>query len=487
MFNENYKIGIDLNKSVPFLIIVILSFVWSVNSQDKIELKYSDKLTGKTENGQTVREAIGNVHFVHGNVKVYCNKAYQYIDANRVELIGDVKIFQDTLSLYTSKATYYGNDGKAICEGGVTLKDPNATLRANYGTYFFNEAKAVFNRDVIIVNPTYKITSDHLTYFRNSEDSYAKGNVVVVKDSTIIKAENIDFYKKQGKTYANKDVNIEQDSSVIYCDTLTDYSNEKKSIASGNVKLKNLRNNVVVYGDYLENYENTKYTFIKGNAKLVQVEKEKDTMYIYSKIMESYRQIPEYYVAKDSVDVIRDKFYSRSGYAVYSKTNDKSSDKMSFFIKPIVWNDNIQMTGDSIYADIKEKKLQTIYARKIDGLAGSEYSFMIVENKDTNFTDRYDQATGNNITIYLNDDKAKRVEVNKNSNSLYYMYENKKGNGVNISEGMNMVISFDDEQKVDKVRIEKKPKGQYVPEVKMNTVSLTLPGFNLRKDKPERR
>jgi lipopolysaccharide export system protein LptA len=487
MPDVKFLIGFELKNVLSFLIILLLFFCGTTYSQDKIELKYSDKLTGRTENGQTIREAIGNVHFVHGNVKVYCNKAYQYIDANKVELIGDVKIFQDTLALYTPKATYFGNDGKAICEGGVTLKDPNAILRANHGIYYFNESKAVFDKDVIVTNPTYKITSDHLIYLRNTEDSYAKGNVIVIRDSTIIKAENIDFYKRQGKTFANKDVNIEQDSSIIYCDTLTDYSNEKKSIASGNVKLNNMRNNVVVYGNYLENYENTKYTFINGNAKLVQVEKEKDTMFIYSKTMESYRQIPEHYVAKDSVDVIRDKFYSRSGYAVYSKTEDKNTDKMSFFIKPIVWNDNIQMTGDTIFADLKEKKLQTIYAKKIDELTGSEFSFMIVENKDTNFFDRFDQVTGKNITIRFFEDKVKTVEVQKNSNSLYFMYEDKKGNGVNISEGVNMLITFDSDQKVDKVRIEKKPKGQYVPEVKLNTVSLILPGFNLRKDKPVRR
>ncbi|MBI5403883.1 MAG: hypothetical protein HY959_10825 [Ignavibacteriae bacterium] len=474
------------NTYILFLVFFILS-IGCIFAQDKIELKYSDKLTGRTENGQTIREAIGNVHFVHGNIKVYCNKAYQYIDANRVELIGDVKIFQDTLALFTPKATYYGNDSKAICEGGVTLKDPNATLRANHGIYFFNESKAVFDKDVIIINPAYRITSDHLTYMRNSEDSYAKGNVVVIRDSTVIKAENIDFYKRQGKTYALKDVSIEQDSSVIFSDTLTDYSNEKKSIASGNVRLNNMRNNVNVYGDYLENYENTKYTFIRGNAKLVQVEKEKDTMFIYCRIMESYRNAPEYYVAKDSVDVIRDKFYSKSGLAVYSKTAEKGLDKMSFYIEPIIWQDNIQLTGDTIYADLKDKKLRTIYAKKIDGLANSDFSFMIIQNKDSVFADRFDQVTGKDINIHFLDDKVNYIEVNKNSNSIYFMYEDRKANGVNISEGMNMIITFDSAQKVDKVRIDKKPKGQYVPEPKISTVTLTLPGFYLRKDKPFRR
>lgn len=476
------------------LLLVIFSSAFSniLLSQDKIELKYSDKLTGKTENGQTVREASGNVHFVQGNVDVYCNTAYQYLEDNKVILIGNVRIFQDTLSLFTPKATYYGNEKRANCEGGVTLKDPNATLRATRGVYYFNEAKAIFDNDVTIVNPTYKISSDHLTYMRNTEDSFAKGNVIVVKDSTIIRAENIDFYKRQGKTYATEKVNIEQDSSIIYCDTLTDFSNEKKSVASGNVRLNNMKNNANVYGNYLENYENTKYTIIKGNAKLVQIEKEKekdiyDTLFIYSNIMESYRMLPEHYIATDSVNVIRDKFYSKSGYAVYSKTFDKDVDKMSFYINPIVWNDNVQMTGDTIFADLKEKKLQTIYAKKIEGLKGSEFSFMLVENKDTVFADRFDQMTGNDIIIHFLNDKINYIEVIRNANSLYFMYDNNKANGVNISEGTNIIITFDNEQKVDKVRIDKKPKGQYVPEVKISTVSLQLPGFNVRKDKPVRR
>jgi hypothetical protein len=145
------------------------------------------------------------------------------------------------------------------------------------------------------------------------------------------------------------------------------------------------------------------------------------------------------------------------------------------------------LTGDTIFADLKEKKLQTIYAKKIDELKGSEFSFMLIQNKDTLFSDRFDQVTGKDITIHFLNDKVNYIEVNKNSNSIYFMYENKKGNGVNISEGMNMIITFDTEQKVDKVRIDKKPKGQYVPEPKLSTVSLVLPGFNLRHDKPERR
>ena len=125
-----------MNKFISILLLLLLASI-AAYSQEKVELKKADKLTGKTENGETIREVTGNVHFVQGNINVYCNTAIQYVEANRVELIGNVRIFQDTLSLFTDKGVYFGNDQKAVCNSGITLKDPNATLRANKGIYTF--------------------------------------------------------------------------------------------------------------------------------------------------------------------------------------------------------------------------------------------------------------------------------------------------------------------------------------------------------------
>lgn len=481
---------LKFRKILFMLILVPALFSYS---QDKIELKNADKLTGKTENGQNIREATGNVHFIHGNVKAYCNSAIQFLDQNKVELRGDVKIFQDTLSLFTSKATYFGNESMAICENNVILKDPKATVKANGCVYYFNEAKAIFSGNVVVTNPKYTITSGKLTYFRNTEDSYAKENVVVTTDSAVIKAEFIDFFKSIGKTFAVEKVSIVSDSSVITSDTLTNYDFEKKSIASGNVMINNLRNNTFVYGNYLENYETKKYTFIKGNSKLFQVEKdtskksEKDTLIIYSNIMESYRTFPDKYIATDSVEVIRGSFLSKSGVAVFSKTFTDSIENISLYRNPIVWQDNMQLTGDSVFAVLKNRKIETIYSVRVETLPGSKNSFMIVTNKDSLYQSRFDQIKGKNIYIHFLNNKVKFVDVKKSANSIYFLYENYLPNGVNISEGDDMLIRFDDYQKVRTVRMEKDAKGQYFPENLLNTTSLTLPGFILRSDKPRKR
>lgn len=470
------------------IVVVVLLLAGSgLYSQDKIELKKSDQLTGKTIDGKTVREATGNVHFVQGNVNVFCNDAIQYIDDNKIELKGNVKIYQDTLSLFTSKATYYGTDKHAVCEGGVTLKDPNATLRADGGVYYFSEAKAIFKGDVIIVNPTYRITSKELTYFRNSEDSFAKGDVIVTTDSAVIKAENIDFYKRQGKTYAVQNVSIDSDSSIIYSDTLTDYSFEKKSIAVGNVKILNLRNKLVVTGKYAENYDRIKYSFVKGNARLTQVENEKDTLFIFSDVLETFRTIPERYKAKENVEIVRGTFLAKADTAVFAKTKDANVEEMSLFPRPIIWQDNLQLTADSIYAQIVNRKLSMVYAKKLEGYPLSKNSFMLTANRDTFFVERYDQITGRDIKLKFENDTIKNVNVYKNSSSIYYVYDDLKANGVNIVDGENMYITFDDSQKVSKIRIEKNSKGQYVPEAKITTVQTRLPGFILRTDKPAKK
>jgi lipopolysaccharide assembly outer membrane protein LptD (OstA) len=476
----------EINKLKYIFSVLLLIFFYKVPpafSQDKIDLKNADELSGKTIDGQDVREADGNVEFSQGNVRVFCNSATQYLKSNRVELRGNVKIYQDTLTLLTSKANYFGDEKKAICEGGVTLKDPNATLRADNGVYSFSETKAVFKGDVIIINPGYRITSDELTYFRNSQNSLARGNVIIKTDSAEIKADNVDFYRNEGKSFAFGNVRIESDSTIITSDTSTNYSLEKKSVASGKVKIENLSNNLLIYGNRLENYERENVTFVYGNSKLIQSEKDKDTLYIYCDSMEANRNKPEYFLAKGNVEIIRKDFLSKCGKAVYFRDEET----VSLSRNPVVWQDRLQMTGDSVFAELSENKLTNIFVRKLSSANDSKTSFVISFNGDENFKDRYDQISGSDITLKFLNDKINLIEVEGNSNSIYFLYEKNKANGLNKIEGEKIFLYFDEEEKISRIKVDTDPKGEFVPESLLNTVNLTLAGFNLREDKPFRK
>lgn len=463
-------------------IIVLFLITLPLYSQEKIELKNADQLTGNVVNGKTVREASGNVIIQQGNITVYCNSATQYIDENYVDLRGNVRIIQDTVTLLTSRGTYYGNDKRATGSGGITLKDPNATLTASSGVYYFNDARAIFNGNVHVVNADYDITSDKLTYLRNTEDSFAEGNVVVTTDSAVITAEKVDFLKRQGKSLAYNNARLVSDSTIITADTLLNFSFEKRSVASGRVKIESQNNNTIVFGDHLENFELRNYTKVTGNARLIQVD-EPDTLFIYSRVMEAFRNDPEYYVATDSVETIRGDFLSKSGLSTFYA----DSETVSLSLNPIVWQEESQMTGDSIYADLPGKKLQTIYIKKLENLPGTKYSFVISQNADQGFYDRYNQVKGTDITMHFLDEQISRVDVTGSSQSIYFTFENLKANGVNRAEGKNMIINFDETEQVSKIMIDSDPVGQYIPEVRLSTENLILPGFLFRDDKPVRR
>jgi lipopolysaccharide export system protein LptA len=424
-------------------------------AQEKIELKNAKELSGKIVDGQSIREAKGDVEFVQGNVKVYCNSATQFISANRVELIGNVKILQDTLSLFTEKAIYYGDEKRAVCSGGVTLKDPNATIRSDNGVYTFNDAKAFFKSDVIIVNPEYRITSDELIYFRNSEESYATGNVIVRTDSAIVWADKIDFLRREGRTFARGNVKIDSDSTLITADTATSFQNERKSVASGNVKVTSLNNNTIVFGQNLENFGRDKFTKLTGNAALIQPEENKDTLIIYCDTMLSTRSSPETYVAKSNVEIIRNEFFSKCGEAMYFK----EAETISLSKDPIIWQDDLQLTADSIYAELPGRKLQKIFAKKLSTKDKSVNSFAISKNSELRYSNRFDQVSGSTIKISFNEEKITVIEVDGNSRSIYFVYDAGRANGLNRIEGENLIIYFDAEEKVSKIKVTNEPKG----------------------------
>lgn len=449
-----------------------------MSAQDKITLNYADSLIGKTINGEQVREAIGNVSMTHNEVKIFCNHVIQYFDQNKADLYGNVKVIKDTLTITAPSGTYYGNESKVVCTNGATLNDTKATLTADYGIYYFDKDLASFKGHVKIYdNKTYTLTSDALDYYRSVSKSYATGNVKIVTDSATIYSDNLIYEKLIGISTATNNVKIESDSTIIYSDKLTYYEFDKKSIAEKNVKIIFTNKNATVYGNYSENYERTNYSFVKGDARLVQMEEKKgkiDTMFIYSDKMESFRNRPEHYIARDSVKVIRLDFLSSSQVGYYYRDTSGTGGIIMLSVNPVVWKDNLQVTGDSIYAFFKED-IEKIYVNKS--------AFAIETNQ--NYPDRYDQISGIFMLMSFQDNEINYIQVDTNAASIYFAYEKGETNGVNRASGERIVMYFKDKHVV-KVRVVGKPVGKYIPENLVSLSELRLLGFRIRNDKPVR-
>lgn len=460
------------------ILILIVFVTLNLYGQDKITLNYADSLVGKTLNGEQVREAIGNVSLTHNNVKITCNRVIQYFDQNRAELYGNVKVVQDTLTILAPAGTYYGNESKVVCPNGATLIDPKSTLKANYGVYLFNQDLANFRGNVRITDEkSYTITSDELDYYRSVQKSYARGNVKVVSDSSTIYSDNLVYEKLIGISTATGNVKIESDSTVITSRKATYFDFEKKSIAEENVRINFLNKNANVYGNYAENYEKRNYSLVKGNARLIQIElndDKEDTTFISSGLMESFRNKPEHYIAKDSVRVIRNDFLSSSEAGYYTINDTSKGGVISLAKDPVVWKEELQVTGDSIYAYFKDD---------IDDIYINKSAFAIQSN--TAVEGRYDQISGVFMHIGFLLNEINYIQVDTNAASIYFVYDSQSPNGANRSDG-DVIKLFFKQKKVDAVKVYGKPKGTYFPEVLVNTSELLLLGFRLRENKPVR-
>lgn len=467
-----------MNKITSFTIFCMLILFGMVYSQDKITINHADSLVGRIIEGEQVREAIGNVSLTHNNIKINCTRVIQYFNQNKADLYGNVRVVQDTLSISAPQGTYYGNESKVVCPAGAVLTDPKTTLKANYGIYLFSQDLANFRGNVRITdNNSYTITSDELDYYRNVQKSYARGNIKVVTDSSVIYSDNMIYEKLIGISTATGNVRIESDSTVITSKKATYYEFEKKSIAEDSVRINFLTEDAVVTGDYSENYEKRNYSFIKGNAKLRQIEtknEKQDTTFIYSGKMESFRNVPEHYIAKDSVKTIRNDFLSVSNSGYYFRDISGKGGVITLSGDPVVWKDNLQVTGDSIYANFKND---------IDDIFINHSAFAMQESELS--AGRYDQISGIFMHIKFLDGEVNYIRVDTNAASIYFVYENELNNGVNRSAGDIIKLYFN-EKKVDRVNIYGKPKGTYFPENLVNLDELRLLGFRIRTNKPVR-
>lgn len=447
-------------------------------AQDKITLNHADSLVGKTIDGEQVREAHGNVSMTHNNVQIYCSRVIQYYDQNKADLFGNVRVIQDTLSITAPSGIYYGNESKVVCPNGATLTDPKTTLKANWGSYLFGQDLANFRGNVSVTdNRTYTITSDELDYYRAVQKSYARGNVKVVSDSSVIYADDIIYEKLIGISTATGNVKIESDSTVITSNKATYFDFEKKSIAEENVKIDFLTENTVVYGNYAENYEKRNYSLVKGNSRLIQIDTEnekQDTTFIFSRQMESFRNTPEYYIARDSVKTIRNDFLSVSGIGYYFRDESGQGGVISLASEPVVWKEELQVTGDSIYAFFSED-IEDIYINKS--------AFALQQNPDA--ADRYDQISGVFMRINFLLNEINFIQVDTNAASIYFVYDNNGPGGANRSEGEIIRLTFS-QKKVNKVKITGMPKGTFFPEILVSPAELQLLGFRVRNDRPVR-
>ncbi len=376
-------------------------------------------------NGEEVRELIGNVHFIQLSSE------------------------GDSVFVWTDRAMRYMARDVIELFGHVRIVRGGATLRSSMGVYSAKERKADMPDGVRLEREGVTLTARQGTYWVDDERAHVRGNVVLV-DSV----------------------------SRTTSDALTYFEAQERAIAVGHVRVVSLEDNVTILGDSLIHFRKQGISIVPVHPTLLQIDStadgKGDTLVVVSERMESYRDTSERFIAIGDVRIVRGDLAARCARSEL----DRSNNVMLFQGDPVVWEGENQMTGDSIAAFLVGNELRRLH---VIGRA------MAVSRSDSVFRDRFNQLTGQEITLRFVERKLEQIEVLTNATSLYYLYEESSPNGVNRSSGDRIRIDFA-QGRIDQITVVGGVEGTYSPEslVHSRETEFNLDGFRWLSDRPSR-
>jgi len=433
-------------------VLISISTFFSQASGNKLII-VGDSLKGNTIDGINVREVIGNVIITQEDVKIYCNRAIQYIRSNNAELIGDVIITQDSVTINTERGRYFGDVKIAYSDSAVHLNNGEMNLSADRGSYNLRTKIADFFGNVNFNDSVTSLISNKLVYNKKIEEITAVGDVLVSDSTSIIKADSLIHDRKT-----------------------------KFSEGFDNIRIENAENNLTIFGDHLLDDKQKKLSKISGNPFLTQIEKLNDgsfdTLFIKSKYMEARKDSSSSLFAVDSVKIIRGSFLSNNDFTIY----DSEKEQITIFKQenkstPVLWYDNNQVVGDSIYINLDSSKIKNVNIIRD----------AILISQDSSYEFRYNQMSGDTINLSFQNGRLSETKVDGSVLSIYYLYEEEEPNGLLKSSANQIIIIFDG-GKVNEVKMFGSPISEYHPEnlVIDKEKNFTLPSFLLYSNKPNK-
>lgn len=457
-----------MNKLQVFLFSLIISatVIFQVQSQTKrqIEIDYAGKLTIDEENypGAKIltRDDSQQVQINHQGTNMWCDKAIHYSKENFIEAYGNVKLIQgDTINMTSKYIEYSGITELAFASGDVVLKDPNSTITSDtlyfdrlkqqafyksggtvvkdssgtitskIGRYYMDIKKYQFVEDVVLVNDSTTINSNYFDFYSDTGQAYLFGPSTITNPESKTYCEK-GFYDTENKVgYAVKKAKIYYDNRIIEGDSLYFENNNSFASATNNIKVTDTLNKSIIKGHYAEVFKEKDSVFITKRALAITIQ-ENDSIYMHAdKIMVTgkpdNRVINAYYNAKifkSDISGKADSIYSNQKEGLTKLINIprfSPGDKFSTKRRPILWNFENQMTGDTIHL------ISNSETEKLDSLLVFNNAFII--SQDTISKTGYNQISGRSLVGLFNDEnQLRQVDITKNAESIFYARNDKQ-------------------------------------------------------------
>lgn len=404
-------------------------------------------------------EAFGNVHINdQDSVHTYSQYLLYFVNSKIANLKKKVKLTDGKSSLYSEEIQYDVNQKIGEYHSGGRLENGSSILTSKEAVYYADLKDVYFKQNVHLKDPKYTLDTDSLLYNTQSEIATFIAQTSI-KDSANRKVKTKEgFYDLKNKKAVFTSRTIIEDGPVkVIGNNITRDDSTGISKVEGNAVYTDTAQGIaVIAGRMLTNSKEG--SFLATLRPLMIIKQEEDSIYITADTLFSGR-LSRLYANKDSLvltDTIKGRvvinaeddqndstnrfFQAYRNVRIFSDSLQAVSDSMFYsgrdsifqlFTDPIVWSNQNQVTGDTIYLYTKNKKADRLYVFE-NGLLISKAG----ENM-------YNQIRGNRLNGYFIDGAIDNMRAKGNAESIYYIEDEDKALiGVNKASGDIIEMRF---------------------------------------------
>jgi len=503
----------------------------TINEGTKLEFIYADRYSIlKIDSLNEFISLAGKVQVRQANTLFYADSAVLNYKLNLLEAFGNVHINDaDSIHTYAQYLKYIGKERKAFLKNKVRLTDGKGTLTTEeleydvsvkIGTYlkggklvrkktiltsiegyYYGDTKdVIFKRKVVMVDPDNKITSDTLQYNTGTEIATFTSPTTILntKEKRTIKTREGFYDMKNRKAELYKRSIIDDSTSTFTAEEMAFDDSTGLGEFRGNAVYRS-KDSAQGFDMIANNIKTNKKTnsLIATQKPLLIIKQGVDTIYItadtlysakLSELMKTRKvpQIRETAIApiindknsEDSSDKFFEAFFN---VRIFSDSLQAIGDSLFYSLKdsvfrlfksPVVWAQENQIYGDTIYLFIRDKKPERLYVFE---------NAMAINRADS--SNYFNQIKGTTINALFIDGKVNSMRAKGNAANIYYATDDyKKFIGVNKSTA-DIIDVFFDEGKPQRVVFLRNLEGTTFPMRQVNHEELKLKNFNWQSDR----
>jgi len=448
-----------------------------------------------------VLEAYGNIH-INDNDSIHTYaQSLRYVGTERIAYLKkDVRLTDKKGTLYTDELEYNLRTGIATYKNGGRITNEKTVLTSQEGVYYADTKDVYFKKNVHLKDPDRDIWTDSLLYnLKTNIATFIAKTHIVGKDGSVIDTKSGTYNLATGEAIFYDRTYFSDSSRSGVADKIAFDKKSGTLQMEGNAKLVDSINNITVVGGQI--FIDTKIDAFLASRKPVMIfYRDGDSTYVAADTLFSglrkYDSLERkiitqadtltktmavntnakdtsirYFLGFHHVRIFNDSLQAVSDSLHYSTVDST----FKLFGEPVVWNNQSQVTGDTIYMYTENQKAKRLYV----------FNNGMIVNKSNDAM--YNQIAGRTLNGYFTNGVIDYVRIKGSpAESIYYPLDDDSAYvGMNRSSGDVIDIYFV-KKELNKVKFINNVDGVLYPLKQIPADKKQLKGFKwLDKRRPK--